>query len=150
MPSGRQLRRKFRKRQSGKKRDLDKNMISIEKILCLLHIVVAVASDDQFDQCALVNELVEQGEVRDSALLLFNHHQACKLKFRLRDFTSCLCSAAAPAICFKDRMAGVDAIPLPAFSNPNIYNLPARTAVTGFLRPRWRHLVLFRASSSSD
>ena len=40
-------------------------MISIEKILCLIYVVVAVASDDQFDQCALVNELVEQGEVRD-------------------------------------------------------------------------------------
>ena len=41
-------------------------------------------------------------------------------------------------------------IPLPAFSNQNIYNLPARTAVTRFLWPPWRHLVLFRAPSSCD
>ena len=38
------------------------------------------------------------------------YKQACKLKFRLRDFTSCLCSAAAPAVCFKGRVAGEDAI----------------------------------------
>ena len=36
--------------------------------------------------------------------------QACKLKFRLRDFTSCLFSAAAPAVCFKGRVDGVDTI----------------------------------------
>ena len=40
----------------------------------------------------------------------FSYTQACKLKFRLRDFTSCLCSAAAPAVCFKGCVAGVDAI----------------------------------------
>ena len=37
-------------------------------------------------------------------------HLACKLKFRLRDLTSCLCSAAALAVSFKGRVAGVDAI----------------------------------------
>ena len=37
------------------------------------------------------------------------YHQACKLKFRLRDLTSCLFSAASLAVCFKGRMAGVDA-----------------------------------------
>ena len=36
-------------------------------------------------------------------------NQACKLKFRLKDLTSCLCSAAAPAVCFKGLVAGVDA-----------------------------------------
>ena len=33
---------------------------------------------------------------------------ACKLKFRLRELTSCLCSAAALADCFEGRMAGLD------------------------------------------
>ena len=37
------------------------------------------------------------------------YNQACKLKFRLRDLTLCLCSAAAPAVCFNGRGAGVDA-----------------------------------------
>ena len=36
--------------------------------------------------------------------------QACKLKIRLIDLTSCLCSAAALAVCFKGRVAGVDAM----------------------------------------
>ena len=35
--------------------------------------------------------------------------QACKLKFRLRDLTFYLCSAVAPAVCFKGRVAGVEA-----------------------------------------
>ena len=34
--------------------------------------------------------------------------QACKLKFRLRVLTSCLCSTAALAVWFKGRVAGVD------------------------------------------
>ena len=38
-----------------------------------------------------------------------NNVQAFKLKLRLRDFTSCLCSAAVSAVCFEGRMAGVDA-----------------------------------------
>ena len=37
-----------------------------------------------------------------------NDHQACKLKFRLRELTSCLCSASACAVCFEGRMAGLD------------------------------------------
>ena len=37
------------------------------------------------------------------------HCQACKLKFRLRDLTFFLCSAAAPAVCSRGRAAGVDA-----------------------------------------
>ena len=37
------------------------------------------------------------------------YNQACKFKFRLKDLTSCLCSAASPAFCFKDRVAGVNA-----------------------------------------
>ena len=49
--------------QSREEHYLD-SMILLEKIICLLSIVVAVSSEDQFDQCALVNELVEQGEVR--------------------------------------------------------------------------------------
>ena len=36
--------------------------------------------------------------------------QACKLKFRLREASSCLCSAAALAVCFKGRFAGLEAI----------------------------------------
>ena len=48
-------------------------MIRFKKILCLLSVVVvAVASEDQYDECALVNELVEQGGVSDTDLLLFN------------------------------------------------------------------------------
>ena len=35
--------------------------------------------------------------------------QACKLKLRLRELTSCLCSAAASAVCFEGHMAGLDA-----------------------------------------
>ena len=42
-----------------------------------------------------------------SAQIRRTHNQACKLKFRLRDFISCLCPAA---VCFKGRVAGVDAI----------------------------------------
>ena len=37
------------------------------------------------------------------------HGQACKLKFRLRELTSCLCSAAALAVCFEDCVADLDA-----------------------------------------
>ena len=37
------------------------------------------------------------------------NEQACKLKFRLRVLTSCLCSAAdAWAVCFEGHMAGLD------------------------------------------
>ena len=35
--------------------------------------------------------------------------QACKLKFRLRELTSCLCSTAASYVCFVGRVAGLDA-----------------------------------------
>ena len=35
--------------------------------------------------------------------------QGCKLKFRLRELTSCLCSAAASDVCFDGRVAGLDA-----------------------------------------
>ena len=35
--------------------------------------------------------------------------QACYIKFKLRDFTSCLCSAAAWAVCFEGSVAGVKA-----------------------------------------
>ena len=34
--------------------------------------------------------------------------QACKLKCRLRELISCLCSAAALAVCFEGRLAGLD------------------------------------------
>ena len=37
------------------------------------------------------------------------HDQAFKLKFGLREFTSCLCSAAALAVCSKGRVADLDA-----------------------------------------
>ena len=36
--------------------------------------------------------------------------EACTLKFSLRDFTSCLCSAAALAVCFKGLVAGVGGV----------------------------------------
>ena len=41
----------------------------------------------------------------------FQHRygQVCKLKFKLRDFTSSLCSAAAWAVCFEGSVAGVNA-----------------------------------------
>ena len=35
--------------------------------------------------------------------------QACKLKFKLRELTSCLGSAAALTVCFEFRVAGLDA-----------------------------------------
>ena len=41
-------------------------------------------------------------------VLLLN--QACKVKFSLRELTSSSCSAAAKAVCFKGRVAGLDAI----------------------------------------
>ena len=66
----------------------------------------------------------------------------------LADFKSAetaLLIAARAVLC-----CHLTAIPLPAFSNPNIYNLPARTAVSEFLWPPWHHLVLFRAPSSCD
>ena len=37
------------------------------------------------------------------------NNQTCKLKFRLRELTSCLCSTAAPAVCFKGCVADLDA-----------------------------------------
>ena len=37
------------------------------------------------------------------------HQQACKLKFRLGELTSCLCSAAAKAVFFEGCLAGADA-----------------------------------------
>ena len=37
------------------------------------------------------------------------YQQACYLKFMLRDFTSCLCSAASWAVCFEGSVAGVKA-----------------------------------------
>ena len=36
------------------------------------------------------------------------YHQACLLKFKLSDFTSCICSVAALDVCFVGRMAGLD------------------------------------------
>ena len=48
-----------------------------------------------------------EGSVR--FLSLFGYYLARELKFRLREHTSCLCSAAALAVCFKGRMAGQDA-----------------------------------------
>ena len=35
--------------------------------------------------------------------------KACKIKFRLRELISCLCSAAALAVCFEGRVAGLEA-----------------------------------------
>ena len=37
------------------------------------------------------------------------YQQACQPKFKLRDFTSCLCSAAAWAVRFEGSVAGVNA-----------------------------------------
>ena len=40
------------------------NMIRFRTVICLLSVVLAVDSEDKFEQCALVNELVEKGKVR--------------------------------------------------------------------------------------
>ena len=48
-------------------------------------------------------------DITDDYWRLLND-QACKLKFRLRETSSCLCSAAAVAVCFKGRLAGLEAI----------------------------------------
>ena len=37
------------------------------------------------------------------------HRQACKLKFKLREPTFCLCSTAAWAVCYEGSVAGLDA-----------------------------------------
>ena len=37
------------------------------------------------------------------------YHQACLLKFKLSDFTSCICSVAAWAVCSEGSVAGVNA-----------------------------------------
>ena len=57
--------------QSGEEHYLD-NMIRFGKIIGLLSVVLAVDSEDKFEQCALVNELVEKGKVRCVTSLLFN------------------------------------------------------------------------------
>ena len=38
-------------------------MTPFKRILCLLPLVVAIASQDQYETCALVDELVHAGEV---------------------------------------------------------------------------------------
>ena len=43
----------------------------------------------------------------DKRFLVYD--QACALKLRLRELTSCLCSPTALAVCFEGRMAGLDA-----------------------------------------
>ena len=47
-------------------------------------------------------------EARYSESTTESHIHACKLKLRLRELTSCLCSTAAPAVCFEGRMLGLD------------------------------------------
>ena len=42
----------------------------------------------------------------NNGLLTYRH--ACKLKFRLMELTSCLCSAAASVVCFEGCLAGQD------------------------------------------
>ena len=39
----------------------------------------------------------------------FRSYQVCKLKLGLRELTSCLCSAAALAVCFEGHVAGLNA-----------------------------------------
>ena len=51
--------------------------------------------------------LAEKNDVGVSATEI-RYQEACKLKFRLRELTSCLCSLAAWAICFESRVAGLD------------------------------------------
>ena len=43
-------------------------------------------------------------------MVVVTKNQACKLKFRLRELMSCFCSAAASAVCFEGRVAGLYAI----------------------------------------
>ena len=51
--------------------------------------------------------------------LVFLNELVCKLKYRLREVTSCWCSAAALAICFEGRVAGLDA----AITGNKLYQL---------------------------
>ena len=53
--------------------------------------------------------LLHKSTLQSCAESLINNHQAYKLKVRLRGLTSCLCSTAAPAVCFKGRVASLDA-----------------------------------------
>ena len=46
---------------------------------------------------------------RRTTLSALHGEQACKLKFRLRDLNSCLCSAAALAVSFEGCMSGLNA-----------------------------------------
>ena len=50
-------------------------------------------------------ELLFRGEL----FSLMHRVQACKLKFRLRDLTFCLCSTAASTVCFEGPLSGLDA-----------------------------------------
>ena len=63
--------------------------------------------------------------------------QACKLKFRLRELTSCLCSAAAWAVCFEGSVAGVNATETGnVVSQPTLEFTPLGiTHVSGSLQP---------------
>ena len=48
---------------------------------------------------------------QDKEIQLYDNtkKQACKLKSKLRELTSCLCSAPAMAVCFEGRVAGLNA-----------------------------------------
>ena len=47
-------------------------MIRFRRIIYLLSVVLAIDSEDKFEQCALVNELVDKGKVRWATSLFFN------------------------------------------------------------------------------
>ena len=53
------------------------------------------------------------------------YDQACKLKFRLKELYSCLCSAAASAVCFEGCLIGLDRTETRnELSQPKIYFTP--------------------------
>ena len=68
-----------------------------------------MASDDSFPMVLRLLDkfLILLVKTRSKGINL-SYGQACRLKFRLRELTSCLCSAAALAFCFEGCMADLD------------------------------------------
>ena len=48
-------------------------MIPLKEILCLLPLVVVIASQDQYVTCALVDDLVHAGEVTNASFILLGN-----------------------------------------------------------------------------
>ena len=58
---------------------------------------------------SLTNSRVNMLVCTSRVCILYAYYQACVLKFKLRELPSCLCSAAAWAVCFEGSVAGVNA-----------------------------------------